>query len=246
MNQEATTFQAPVDIAATSLVPVLLIPDVSFSMESGPGPISPIEAVNLGVESLIGTLKAHPEAADCAFVSIAKFSSRAEVVLSFTHISAATTPPKFVVEGGTSYGEAFSLARRELTAMVPAQKQLGATVYRPTVYMITDGGPTDEGWEAELDALSTSAYAPNICVFGVAGAHEPTLRKIARRDRGHVWMADKGTDPAAAFANLFPALVRSVMMSANAAAAATASGGGSPVPSPIPVQIPGMTALDPM
>jgi hypothetical protein len=61
-----------------------------------------------------------------------------------------------------------------------------------------------------------------------------------------VWMADKGTDPAAAFANLVPALVRSVMMSANAAAAATASGGGSPVPSPIPVQIPGMTALDPM
>lgn len=243
MTQESTLNPA-VDTAATNLVPVLTVLDVSYSMASGPGPVPPIEAVNLGVDSLIGTLKAHPEAADCAFVSIAKFSSTAEVVLPFTHISTATAPPKFTVEGGTSYGEAFSLARRELSAMVPAQKQLGATVYRPTVYMITDGAPTDTGWEAELDALSTSAYAPNICVFGVAGADEATLRKIARRDRGHVWMADQGTDPAAAFANLFPALVRSVMLSANAAAAS--GGKGAPVPSPIPSQIPGMTALDPM
>ncbi|WP_285251251.1 VWA domain-containing protein [Pseudarthrobacter sp. fls2-241-R2A-168] len=245
MTQEATAYKAPQDSAVTAIVPILVVSDVSASMGSGPGTISPIDVVNTGIESLINTLKVHPEAADCALVGIAKFSTAAEMVMPFTHIGAAAIPPRMQTEGSTEFGNAFSLARRELEAMVTFQKASGATVYRPTVYMITDGEPTDNGrWEAELDALGTSSYAPNICVFGVAGASEGTLRKIARRDRGHVWLADQGTDPASAFAALFPALVRSVMMSASAAAATP--GEHAAVPAPIPVAIPGMTTLDPM
>lgn len=245
MTQEATAYKTPQESAVSAIVPIFLLADVSGSMESGPGPVSPIDAVNMGIESLVNTLKVHPEAADCALVGVAKFSDTAAMVLPFTHISTAAVPPRMHTESSTGFGNAFSLGRRELEAMVTTQKAAGATVYRPTVYMITDGEPTDTGWENELDALSTSTYAPNICVFGVAGATEATLRKVARRDRGHVWLADQGTDPAAAFAALFPALVRSVMVSASAAAAAA---GGAPVavPSPVPATIPGMTTLDPM
>ncbi|MDQ0633700.1 uncharacterized protein YegL [Arthrobacter pascens] len=245
MTQETTAFRAAQDSAVAAIVPILLLLDVSGSMESGPGDVPPIDAVNMGVESLITTLKVHPEAADCALVGIAKFSGTAEMVLPFTHISTAAAPPRLHTESSTEFGNAFRLCRFELEAMVTAQKATGATVYRPTVYMITDGEPTDTGWEAELDALSTSTYAPNICVFGVAGATEATLRKIARRDRGHVWLADQGTDPAAVFGALFPALVRSVMLSASAAATA-GTGAPAAVPSPIPATIPGMTTLDPM
>jgi uncharacterized protein YegL len=239
-------FSVPLDSPSAGIVPVLLVCDVSYSMSSGPGSVSPIEAVNLGVESLVSTLKVHPEAADSALVGVAKFSDTAEMVAPFTHISTTTAPAKLGTEGGTSYGAAFRLARAEIGPMVDAQKQTGATVYRPTVYMITDGAPTDTGWESDLDNLSTSQYAPNVCVFGVAGADEDTLRRIARRDRGQVWLADDGTDPAAAFAQLFPALVRSVMQSASAAAAAAGGHAAGPVPAPIPTHIPGMTTLDPM
>lgn len=244
MNEQM--YSAPFDAPSAGIVPVLLVCDVSYSMSSGPGPISPIEAVNLGVESLVSTLKVHPEAADSALVGVAKFSDTAEMVAPFTHISSTTVPARLGTEGGTSYGAAFRLARAEIGPMVDAQKQMGATVYRPTVYMITDGGPTDTDWESELDNLSTSQYAPNVCVFGVAGADEATLRRIARRDRGQVWLAEDGTDPVAAFAQLFPALVRSVMQSASAAAVATSGQGIVPVPAPIPTHIPGMTTLDPM
>jgi uncharacterized protein YegL len=242
MSQETMARKPPTDAPAVALVPVMLLADVSYSMHSGPGTVTPIEVVNLGLKDLIETLKKHPEAADTAFVALAKFSDTADVILPFTRIGTATTPPQVEVEGNTCFGAAFSLVRRELTPMVVQQKQAGAVVYRPTVYMVTDGNPSDSGWEAELDALSTSSYAPNICVFGVAGASEATLRMIARRDRGQVWLADEGTDPVVAFANLFPALIRSVMDTANAAAAA----GGGTIPAPIPGHVPGMTKLDPL
>lgn len=228
-----STFTSPVDATTASVVPVCLIGDVSLSM-NGPS----LDAVNLGFATLISTLKLHPEAADTAFVQFIKFSDRAQIVMPYTHVTDATTPPTLTAEGGTSYGSALSLARREMESMVTSQKAANVTVYRPTIYMITDGAPTDPGWEAELDALATSPFAPNICVFGVAGADAGVLRTIARRDRGQVWLADQGADPAVSFANLFPALVRTVMQSATALAA------GQPVPAPIPVAVPGMTALD--
>lgn len=237
---DATLYASPVDAPVTAIVPICVIGDRSGSMASGPGPITPIEALNTGLAALMTTLKVHPEAADTALVQIIEFSTDANVALPYTHVDAAATPPVLSAAGATSYGAALGLARRELEAMIAAHKALptAPAIYRPTIYMITDGGPTDTGWEAELDTLGSLPFAPNICVFGVAGADEGVLRRIARRDRGMVWLADEGTDPATAFAALFPALVRTVLSSASAAAV------GAPVPPPIPTAIPGMTALD--
>ncbi|MCG7418667.1 MULTISPECIES: vWA domain-containing protein [Microbacterium] len=231
-----TDYAPPVDAPVSAVVPVCLLGDTSSSMAAGPGPVSPIAALNAGLSSLISTLQIHPEAADTAVVEIIEFSSTASVVMPYTHVDAAATPPVLSANGSTGYGEAFALARRGLEALVAAHRS--TLVYRPTVYMITDGGPTDTGWESELDTLCSLPFAPNICVFGVAGADEAVLRRIARRDRGMVWLADEGTDPAQAFAALFPALVRTVLNSASAAAA------GAPVPAPIPTNVPGMTQLD--
>lgn len=227
------------DVPNAADVPVALLVDVSGSMAwSGSGQVPAIDVVNHGVQSLITTLQAHPEAADTAYVEVVKFSDTAEVVMGWSNIQDATTAPTLSVEGGTSFGAGLRLVRQEIESMVPARKATGATVFRPTVYVITDGEPTDSDWEAELDTLATSQFAPNVCVFGCGEVNVAQLRSIARRDRGFVWLADDGLDPADVFASVFPALIRSVMLSARSAAQ------GQAPAAPIPASIPGMSQLD--
>jgi uncharacterized protein YegL len=241
MSVSNTAFDPPVDASGTNrIVPVCVLGDGSGSMSAGPGDRRPIDVLNEGLSTLITTLQVHPEAADTAFVEIIDFSDTSTVVMPFSHVSTAAVPPGIVPKGGTAFGPAFSLARREIDAMIAREKANGATVYRPTIYLITDGYPTDSGWEQELDTLMAAPFAPIVCAFGVHGADEGVLRSIARRDRGQAWLADNGDDPAAAFEALFPSLIRTVMASATAAAA------GVPVPPPVPVSLPGMTALVPV
>jgi uncharacterized protein YegL len=92
-----TDYAPPVDAPVSAVVPVCLLGDTSSSMAAGPGPVSPIAALNAGLSSLISTLQIHPEAADTAVVEIIEFSSTASVVMPYTHVDAAATRSLWLV-----------------------------------------------------------------------------------------------------------------------------------------------------
>jgi uncharacterized protein YegL len=57
-------------------------------------------------------------------------------------------------------------------------KNQGFRVYRPCVFFMSDGEPSDH-WESSYQGLVNHSYRPHIVAFGVDGADPAILAKIA-------------------------------------------------------------------
>ena len=139
-----------IDFGSTDVrrMPVYLLLDVSGSMSG-----APIAAVEQGVQLLHNELLAQPQAVEMVHLSVITFASSANQVVALTPIT-SFTPPTLSAGGGTSMGGALrELGRaldREIMPNTPAKKG----DYKPLVFLLTDGEPTDS-WEPELNALQS-------------------------------------------------------------------------------------------
>ncbi|WP_422924728.1 VWA domain-containing protein [Singulisphaera sp. PoT] len=122
-------------------LPVYLLLDCSESMIG-----DAIEAVQRGVDLLIRQLRSDPHALETVYVSIITYHATAQQVLPLTELS-EVQPPALSVRPGTSLGAALNLLRecinREVRKTTTSQKG----DYRPIVFLLTDGQPTDD-WES--------------------------------------------------------------------------------------------------
>lgn len=130
-------------------LPVYLLLDTSGSMHG-----EPIEAVKNGVQTLLTTLKQDPYALETAWVSVITFDSSARQAVPLTDLLSFQMPP-LSASGTTSLGEALSLAARSITHEV--QKTTADTKgdWRPLVFLMTDGSPTDD-WRKGLNDFKTA------------------------------------------------------------------------------------------
>ncbi len=131
-------------------LPVYILLDCSESMVG-----DAINSVQTGLETLISTLRSDPHALETAWVSIIAFSETAEQIVPLQEITDIVTP-KLVPRPGTALGKAFSLLRNciagEVRTSTPGQK----ADYRPLVFLLTDGQPTDD-WRAVKKAVDEFA-----------------------------------------------------------------------------------------
>jgi uncharacterized protein YegL len=118
-------------------LPVYLVLDCSESM-AGPA----IEAVDRGVQSLIAELRGNPQALETAYLSVITFARYAKQVVPLTELI-QFQPPKLSIHPGTSLGAALTLLldclRREVVKTTATTKG----DYKPLVFLLTDGQPTD-------------------------------------------------------------------------------------------------------
>jgi len=135
-------------------LPVYLLLDCSESM-GGPA----IEAVARGVDSLVGTLRGNPQALETAYLSVITFAREARQVVPLTELLRFQAP-RLTVRTGTALGAALRLLpeclRREVVKSTPTTKG----DYKPLVFLLTDGQPTDD-WEPAAAALR-AANSPRI------------------------------------------------------------------------------------
>lgn len=91
-------------------------------------------------------------------------------------------PPTLSAEGDTPMGGAIEKAIEILNDRKAAYRQNGISYYRPWIFMISDGEPTDS-WEraAELVRKGEDAKAFAFFAVGVEGANFELLRKISVR-----------------------------------------------------------------
>lgn len=143
--------------------PFYLVCDESASMSG-----APIAALNDAVPLLCQEIGANPAVADKIKLCIIGFSNEAEVVLPLSSIGTVTNLPVLAPRGGTSSGSAFRLPKDRIDADVTQLRANGDRIYRPVVFFVTGGLPTDS-WETDFDAL-VNTRRPIILAFGIGGA----------------------------------------------------------------------------
>ena len=119
-------------------LPVYLLLDTSGSMYG-----EPIEAVKVGVQTLVTTLRTDPYALETAYISVITFHSSAQQVTPLTEL-AAFQQPNFDAGGCTALGEALALLAERADAEVTKTTAEQKGDWRPLVFIMTDGEPTDD------------------------------------------------------------------------------------------------------
>ena len=183
-----------------------LVCDESGSMGSNGG----IDTINSSLPELHATLAGDPLVVDKSRLSIIAFSAEAEVTLPLSQASEVAALPGVQAGGGTSYGAAFRALRQALESDVAGLKADGYRVYRPCVFFMSDGEPTDKDWQSDYDALMRHEYRPHIIAFGVDGARPDTLRRVGSLK---AFMAADGVSAGPALASIMMSIGQTVVAS---------------------------------
>jgi uncharacterized protein YegL len=199
-------------------IPVYLLLDCSESM-AGPA----IDEVERGVQTLVSELRGNPLALESAYLSVITFARVAKQVVPLTELI-QFQPPKLSVRTGTSLGAALRLLleclRRDVVKTTPTTKG----DYRPLVFLLTDGQPTDD-YRAAAAAVR-SANNPKIANIYAVGCG-PDVDTDVLREITDIVLSMRNTSPEA-FRKFF------VWLSASVQTASTRLGeaGGQPVEMP--------------
>lgn len=146
-------------------LPVYLVLDVSGSMMG-----EPIEAVKTGVQTLVSTLRQDPYALETAYLSVITFDSVARQLVPLTELAQFQTP-ELIANGTTSFGEALSLVTDKIDHEVVRSTSEVKGDWKPLVFIMTDGAPTDE-WQAGVQRLKSARTG--LVVACAAGHHADT------------------------------------------------------------------------
>ena len=156
--------------------PCILLLDVSGSMKG-----QPVNELNQGIRVFKDELMADEMAAKRVEVAIITFGP----VQTATEFQTADVfePPLLEAHGDTPIGAAIEAGLAQLDERKQAYRRNGIAYYRPWIFLITDGGPTDY-WKAAADKVKAGEAANHFSFFsvGVEGARFDVLSQIGTRE----------------------------------------------------------------
>lgn len=188
------------------VLPFYIVCDESESM----GPIGGITALNHALPDIHAEIASDPLVADRCLISLITFADTAVELMQLTKVSDVVAMPGMQARGTNKYGPVFALLRKVIERDIQDFKFYGVAVFRPCVFFITSGQPTDDPeWEDSYRLLMNKAtfrQFPNIIAFGVSGADPVTISKIGTIG---AFIGGNGVRPADALSEIFQSLTRS-------------------------------------
>lgn len=156
--------------------PCVLLLDISGSMQG-----QPISELNSGLTLFKDELCADSLALKRVELGIVTFGPT-RIEMPFTGAE-NFVPPHLTAQGDTPMGAAIHEAVRLVDNRKAEYKSNGVSYYRPWIFLITDGGPTDE-WRSAAAAVKEGEASKKFAFFavGVKGANMEVLSQISVRE----------------------------------------------------------------
>ena len=161
-------------------LPVYLLVDTSGSMKG-----EPIAAANNGLQTMIATLKQDPFALESVCISVITFDRDVNEVLPLTELDVLQLPELVTPESGpTLLGKALDVLMRKIDHDIIANCPDQKGDWRPLLFVITDGKPSDKALYKEmLEKIKSYKFAAIVaCAAGQDAQTEP-LKQLT----GHVY-----------------------------------------------------------
>jgi uncharacterized protein YegL len=162
--------------------PCVLVLDTSGSMQG-----RPIDELNEGLAQFKRELLTDEMAAKRVEVAVVGFGP-VQVLAAFATPD-VFVPPTLSANGDTPMGAALMQAVQMVDVRKQEYKQAGIVYYRPWIFLITDGAPTD-AWQAAAATMQDGVHQKRFQFFavGVQGANMEILKQIAPPERPPVML----------------------------------------------------------
>ncbi|HEV2345550.1 MAG TPA: hypothetical protein VGS97_15740 [Actinocrinis sp.] len=208
-------------VARLKCLPTYIVLDTSYSMKAH------TDLLNESLRRVHRAAYHDPQISDFAHMSIIVFNSEPHLALPMSDIRQVTKLPRVACSGSTEYAKVFDLLRDRINADVPALRNANRLILRPTVFLMTDGAPTDgmragdlppvaddRIWKASLSRLVDPAWErrPHVITFGFGDANEQVLGTVATLQ---AFIASEQANQAEALREVFAFLIRTLSISAN-------------------------------
>ncbi|GHU04894.1 hypothetical protein FACS1894205_3900 [Alphaproteobacteria bacterium] len=154
-------------------LPIFFVVDVSESMVG-----ENLYKLEEGVGAIVSLLRKDPYALETAFLSVIVFAGKARTIAPLTEI-VSFYPPEFPVGGGTALGGALEHLMDEIDRTVTTTTAERKGDWRPIVFLLTDGYPTDD--VAPAVARWNKSYRNRISLVAVSiggGADHEMLKTL--------------------------------------------------------------------
>ncbi len=155
--------------------PCVLLLDTSGSMRG-----EPMKELNQGIRIFKDELIADEMAAKRVEIAIVGFGPLR--TLADFQTADVFEPPHLQAEGDTPIGGAIEAGLALLEKRKQSYRRNGVAYYRPWIFLITDGGPTDH-WQGAADKVKAGEASNHFSFFsvGVEGARFEVLSQIGTR-----------------------------------------------------------------
>lgn len=158
--------------------PCVLLLDISGSMSG-----TPIKELNDGLRVFQTNLLDDDVAMLRVEVSVITFGGSVAIPQDFVTAD-QFQPPELIASGDTPMGSAINVALDQLESRKQGYRSAGFSYYRPWIFLITDGAPTDgDIWRSAGKRVHEAEAAKHVAFFavGVEGANMDVLRQITPR-----------------------------------------------------------------
>jgi len=166
-------------------LPIYLVLDVSESMAG-----DNLRQLQQGLERLVASLRTDPHALESVYLSTIVFAGKARTLTPLTEL-ALYYPPRLPIGSGTSLGAALEHLMDDIDRSVRPGTPERKGDWRPVVYLMTDGKPTDDIEPALKRWHDQYAARATLVAIGVGQrAALPALQRLT----SHVLQLDASGD----------------------------------------------------